>query len=163
MGVELPPISRCLNFQSVKIIYCGLGETAEPLCASKCDMELLFPLSSRSPQKPGEWSRPDRSRPQSRKEREQAASGDSVISERWPGFLNPGQVGENEDVECVAGAHNMEGVKTETGIKNTQNTCEAQTRKLTEFPSLDLPDKKATVTRPRRLFLLPKKHLTAPK
>lgn len=53
-----------------------------------------------------------------------------MISERWPGFLNPGHVGENEDAKCVAGAHNMEGVKTETGIKNAQNTCEAQSDRV---------------------------------
>lgn len=35
--------------------------------------------------------------------------------------------------------------------------------RVTEFPGLDIPDKKATVTRPHRLFLLPKKCLTAPK
>lgn len=50
MGVELAPISRCLNFQSVKSIYCRLGETAELLCATKCDMELLVWGPKESPE-----------------------------------------------------------------------------------------------------------------
>lgn len=54
----------------------------------------------------------------------------------------------------------MEGVKKENGIKTHKTLV---IHKVTEFPDLDIPDYKGSVTRHHWLFLLPKKHLLVEK